>query len=467
MNRSASLTLAIALSAGCRSPEARPVAAARSTPTVTVSAVAAPSAAPAATPVLPVDAQPPEYDVFVSKDPAEDWRIEIERRGAEARAIVHEPFVDGFSFLRGAVRDDGRFHFAGAGMTLDGGLGPDRLEATCARDGASDHLALVKRKKLDAASFVSTFAGGAGARRFRLVWTQKDFVVDARLRFLGEAPHELRGTVDRASGAARLVEKDASGRVLARLDGVLMSEHAALGRLALAGATETLAMELGSPAPTWSYPDDAKLPSGGAVVAREDFAARGRCWTSYVYPQIVGAPSLDAPLRAFFGGGKPTCAGPSWEAATYAVRAVGRDWVSLGLTGYSYMGGAHGVGWDRCVVARPSDGKLVQLGAELTPASRAKLAALVRASILADARAKNPSVKTLVDVGFSDEHPVMDANRPLCVTGDRGALSLEVLFEEDEGMFRPLGPPSARLDAATARALFPPGSVGATVFAAP
>ena len=101
----------------------------------------------------------------------------------------------------------------------------------------------------------------------------------------------------------------------------------------------------------------------------------------------------------------------------------------------------------------------MSLAEELPVSSLKKLEPLVRAAVL-----KGSSAKSVADLGFVSGALMIDATRPMCAREDRGSLFLEIIYADDEVMFRSSGPPRARVPGLFVRGLFPAGTVGERIF---
>ena len=190
---------------------------------------------------------------------------------------------------------------------------------------------------------------------------------------------------------------------------------------------------------------------------------------AHVFHSWSAQAALNPRLRSIEGVGVPLkaddCAGaedalPYDMETAYSVTAQRPTFVSLSISQYAFTGGAHGNWGATCWIADLRTGNTSRLGKELAPAALDQLSALTRAQLRKD----NGDVAKLTDVGFFDDEPSVSADSSLCVVDDKGALALEVAFQPYEISPWAMGSPSAVIPADKARALFAPGSMGASIF---
>ena len=383
------------------------------------------------------------------------WAVGVEMAKAVTRVVV----LDERSFgkplsLPAKPETTGGFEASAQGLRLRGKLEGATLKATIEAPTANTFTA---EQATPPVTFATIF-GGAG---LRVDWRQLNGKVTALLQRPEQPTRKLEGDVQGAVFA--LTERDELGNIVARLDGALLSERAALARWTTREVSEPVTLDS---AVVSLYPEPVALASGAKIVPVEKYAITGGCVTDSVFPRIANVPT-DVTLNKEIGkllrvppAADLSCVpAESWDVATYEITGYGRDWVSFEVQSYGYRGGAHGGGSSRCAIASLVEGKLESLAEELPQNSLEKLEALVRSSLL-----KQSSAKSITALGFSGDDLMIDSSRPMCVRDDHGSLFLEVIYADDEGMFRISGPPRARIPRASVRGLFPTGTLGERIF---
>jgi hypothetical protein len=383
------------------------------------------------------------------------WAVGVEMAKAVTRVVV----LDERSFgkplsLPAKPETTGGFEASAQGLRLRGQLDGATLKATIEAPTAYTFTA---KRATPPATFAAIF-GGAG---LRVDWRQLNGKVIALLQRLEQPTRKLEGHVQGAVFA--LTQRDELGNIVARLDGALLSERAALARWTTREVSEPVTLDS---AVVSLYPVPLELASGAKIVPVEEYATTGGCVTDSVFPRIANVPTdvaLNKEISKQFRlppAVHVSCVpAESWDATTYEITGHGRDWVSFEVQGYGYRGGAHGGGSSRCAIASLVEGKLESLAEELPQNSLKKLEALVRSSLL-----KQSSAKSIAALGFSGDDLMIDTSRPMCVRDDHGSLFLEVIYADDEGMFRLSAPPRARIPRVSVRGLFPTGTLGERIF---
>jgi hypothetical protein len=386
---------------------------------------------------------------------ADGWAVGVEMAQAVTRVVV----LDESAFskpLSLPVRPgaDGSFEASAHGVRLRGKVDGGTLKATIE---APDVNTFTAGRATPRATFNAVF-GGAGVR---LDWRQSNRKVTALMQRPAQPPHKLKGDVK--GDVFALTEKDGRGNVVARLEGALLGERAALARWTTGDVSEPLTLDS---AVVSLYPAVLTLPSGAKIAPVEQYDTSDGCVTDSVFPRVSNVPveemlnkEINKQLRLTPNADSSCVPMGIWDVSTYEVTAHGRDWVSFDVRSYSYRGGTHGGGGSRCAIASIEDGKLVSLARELPERSLKKLEPLVRAALL-----KGASSKSVTELGFVSDDLKIDAERPMCVRNDHGALFLEIVYGDDEGMFRNPGPPRARVRGSSIRGLFPSGTLGERIF---
>ena len=436
---------------------------------------------PVAAPLAGVTAPPPvapplptafTYDAFTSVDEDEfvGWQILFARRGDDARVLVRSRGTASLPVeLAGTVKPDaGRLRVrASAGsakdaLRFDAVIDGDALTGALRSDTGREDV--VAKRGVPARSDVTNVGLGADVdgHRFDVGWEQHGKNVKATVADVGRS-RTLEGTM--RDGRFELSGEGVTMR------GVLSNFTAGIGEWIEDGDSRPMTLDLMNvvvPAP--------HALAGGARLVPDDRWAHGAsgCPSSYdVYPKIVGLGGAEDTLNRLLHPGASAsmaCTGQSelaflgaaWSTSTYVVTASRPGWLAIRHTDYAYMGGAHGTWGETCDVASLATGKVGALQSELSPASLTKLGVLVRKTLLAAA----PAAQTLVDLGFTADDPDVTKDRVTCVVDDHGALALEVVYQSDmdpAGNFR-FNDTRPHIPAKTARALFPPGSLGALVF---
>jgi hypothetical protein len=383
------------------------------------------------------------------------WAVGIEMAQTVTRVVIldRNAFTKPLSLLAKPGADGG-FEASAYGIQVRGNVAGGTLRATIDAFGTSRFTAA---KATPPATFDVIF-GGAG---LRVDWRQSNGKVTALVQQLAQPKRKLEGEVKDA--VFELTEKGEDGSVVARLDGALLDEHAALARWTTHGVSQAVTLDS---AVVSLYPDVLTLPNGTKIAPAEDYDTTDGCVTDGVFPQVSNVPTeaalneaLAKQFRLIPGAGSRCHPMECWDVASYAITGHGDDWVSFEMQSYAYRGGTHGGGASRCSIASLVDASLVSLAKELPASSLKKLEPLARAALL-----KGSSAKSITDLGFVSEDLMIDAERPMCVRASRGNLFLEITYGDDEGMFRISGPPRARVPAWALRGLFPAGTVGKRIF---
>jgi hypothetical protein len=480
--------LTVAIAAGCdRNPTAAPVGAAiAADASAPDGATAADAAARTDASGPATEAPPPDatYDTFTGKVSGEAATLVVERRGETLRLAYLQG--DGLpTVLVGKVTGATRLHAeargkAGAAATaLDGAISDDgRFSGSLSDPMSKTKTAITLARGADASltpdAFEASYAGTLGkSTRVRLKWKRDKHLLTGVYRYArSKEDLTLSGTVIAATGAFVLTEKSAKGAVTGRWRGVLIGTGAAMGSWSNAEGTRSLPITLER---STEYPEIAALPGGVRVIPQEAHAERGpSCTLDVTRPTFDGLASkaaqasLEAELTKQSGGAarlsEGACEGskeygPFTFERSYAVTGSRPGFVGLELSEWSFTGGAHGNRGASCVVVDTTRGAVVSLGKELPAASRTKLAALVNASL----RAQN-NVEKLSEAGFFDDVIALSEDPSLCLVTGKPGTALEVVFSPYEVGPWAMGEVRAKVDAATARTLFAPGTAGAEVF---
>jgi len=383
------------------------------------------------------------------------WAVGIEMAQTVTRVVVLDEGSYGKPLsLPAKPNTNGGFDAAAHGIRVHGKVDGGTLKATIE---ATDRNTFAAGRAKPPSSFAVVF-GGPG---LRVDWRQSNENVTALLQRPAQPTRKLEGEVRGAVFA--LMERDERGNIIARLDGALLSERAAFARWTTHEVSEPVTLDS---AGVGLYPAVLTLPNGAKIAPIEEYDTTGGCVTDSVFPRVSNLAAqgalneeIDKQLRLHPSADSSCVPTESWDVATYEVTAHGRDWVSFEERIDGYRGGSHGGARSRCSIANLVDGTLVSLAEELPQYSLKKLETLVRATLL-----KRTSAKSVTDLGFVSDDLMIDASRPMCVRDDHGTLFLEIIYGNDEGMFRNPGPPRARVASASARGIFPPGTLGARIF---
>ena len=422
-----------------------------------------------------------EFDSYASRgDDLDGWRLALARNATRVRIVLKPNLTSGTPVeLEGAVAGQaGQWHIDAHTSTSKGVLSLDAVVDAAGklrgklRMQATRVVIELERRTSPADSeetWQENFGGTLGAaQRLRLSWEQSGLRAKATLSRLGGTRRTFEGTLERQSGRFELKEHNDGKN---RLRGIFMGGPGGggIGEWVHDGTVEPLSLDRFYP----TYPTITALRSGGRVVPAERFH-RGfpDCPSSDdVFPRFEGVAAerlLNAelektvqPLVDCIDRTDASFLGSLWSGSTYSVTASRAQWVGLAFEWNSYMGGAHGGFMEGCAVANVQNGKVVHLNQELAPTSFEKLSVLVRKSIL-----KAAPGKSLQDLGFHTDDLHIGASREMCVVEDRGALFLEVVYQndlDDAGIFHFVNV-RPRLAAASVRPFFSPGSLGALVF---
>jgi len=391
----------------------------------------------------------------------------VERRGGSVRVLFARAGVlsiggitDKPVELVGRTEPSGAFHASAFGtkISLDGSIDAvGHLTAKLAYSGEETAIDLQQQSPLDP-KYETTFdvdhvAGVVGDVHVRSSWKRNHRKLTGETVTIRGEKHTLEGTIDGKWGTFELTEKDSTGAPSGRWAGVFLTSGDVLARwTSLDGAT-TKPITLHSATTNWDYPPTLALQGGGTIAPAEAYWAAPFYSGSAVVPTFSGLASSTAE-SALNAWSKKQMAAPSdfpdstavvsaWDEQTYAIDTQRPGWVALRVSTYTYwLGGTHGFSGTNCSVVDLATGSVVHLVSELPAAGRAALAALVR-------RASGQTIK-------------VDEKRAMCVIEEKGALYLDVVFDEDDGFY--VMAPIVHIRAADLRPLFPAGSLGARVF---
>jgi hypothetical protein len=435
--------------------------------------VATVASAAAATSVDAATKPAVSYAVFAGPlGPKTSFRLAIERSGADVRAVfdMGAPLA-----MIGKMTDDTHVRVQSAKVakgekpaTLNAELGASSLTGTFTDAiGNSQKLASTSAAALPA-TFDGEYVGTIGKLFVRAKLSRHTGALSGVYRYAASPSDlELDGTVhdDRRF---ELAEKS-SGKVTGKIVGAFASTGGILGQWQSADSppakTAPLSLERGS-----GYPETRTYDEGLVLYAQERMIEGKGCRTDVVFPQIRGVAdaarmkAVNDYLRGDIGKTK-SCEGPESSALAdfdsaegYALDTTKGRFVGLRRSGYSYAGGAHGIGGSQCDVVDAKAVTHFQLASKLSEPGRAKLSDLVVAAL-----AKQYKVAKLTDANFLDDKVTITKDSDLCL----GEEWVEVSFNAYDIGPSDLGPQQARFPFAQVKDLFVKDDVTAAMFGGP
>ena len=307
------------------------------------------------------------------------------------------------------------------------------------------------------ASFKEEYSGSLGGRFIRMKLEKSGNQVSGIYRYAKSAQDiELAGTADDKTGAFSMIESVA-GKATGKFEGVLVSKSTILGQWTSPDGAHGFPVKLQE---AEGYPNTTDLGNGLTLYPQETLVEGERCKTDIVFPQVRGAKDrakqtiLNTLLRgqkekASFcespdGGERPILDYEESQGYVLLTNKPGR-FTSISLGQYSYMGGAHGSGVNRCLVIDSNTVSGISLSSWLTDAGRKTLS-----DKTTQALEKSYGVTKLTDAFFREDRIEVAPTTNVCLSD----TEISVSFNLYEVAGFAAGPPRAAFPKADVRDLF-------------
>ncbi|MCS6899740.1 MAG: DUF3298 and DUF4163 domain-containing protein [Myxococcales bacterium] len=268
---------------------------------------------------------------------------------------------------------------------------------------------------------------------------------------------QLRGSVDPESGKFDLRESSAAGTTTGRLQGTFLRSGFLVGTWSSADGARTLPFYLENSRPLAQI---TELPGGVKVIPREeDKQPSPRCSVSSSYPELDGMKdrkAQDALNRLLRKEGTASIdprecqeAAPDLpysDETSYALTSTKKKgYLGVSFEGYSYRGGAHGMGYVDCKVIDLEQGELVSLAKLLHEDALPKLNRMVN-----EALRREHKTEQLSEAGFFDDEVKVSETTNLCLLDS----ALEIVFNNYEVAPYAMGRPTVQLPLSDVAPLF-------------
>jgi hypothetical protein len=268
---------------------------------------------------------------------------------------------------------------------------------------------------------------------------------------------QLKGSVDLDSGKFDLQETGAAGAPTGRLQGTFLQSGFLVGTWSSADGTRTLPLHLEYARPLEKI---TELPGGVKVIPREEEKQPApRCSVTSSFPELDGMrdkknqEALNKLLRkegtASIDPKECQEAEPdlpySDETSYTLTSTKKKGYLGVSFSGYSYRGGAHGMGYVACKVIDLERGEMVALAKLLNEDALPKLSKLVN-----EALRREHKTEQLSEVGFFEDEVKVSESTNLCLLDDK----LEVVFGSYEVAPYAMGMPSVALPFSEVAPLF-------------
>jgi len=403
-------------------------------------------------------------------------RLYVERRGNVLEGTYLNAQSGADVRLRGTMTSDTKFQLSEMGSkgkttaSFDGTFADGVMKGTY-KEGKGGKTLIFVTEPLTLAekSFKHDYAGFIGGKlRIRAHLELDNLKLSGIYRYARSTSNLSIAGMSDARGS--FMARESSGeKETGRIDAWFLTPTFIIGRWSSPDGARTLPLVLRA---SDAYPNIVTLDAGVRVVPQEDFQeVMKNCTSENVYPAFDGLASkeaqtkLNAALRGTNPGtpllAKSECEGATAELpyeaeASYMVVPYSKRYVGLALTGYSYIGGAHGLGGSSCRVADLTTGKLFTLGSQLSTEGKKKLGEMVTKKLRAD----NGNVAKLTDAYFFVDEVTVTGTTDVCLEKD----GISVDFSPYEIAPYAMGQPTASFSAAEAKGLFEKGTDGEALF---
>jgi hypothetical protein len=429
----------------------------------------------ASTPATNASTQPPAEGprftttTALSGGKSMNFRLFLERKGDEVEAFLYCDTAGQGTRLRGKMLDERRFRAeepVKKGKTrgvLEGELDGQAIQVASWFDGKRKNSKLRPAKLVPFDSKETTadlgYRGSIGDKlRIRAQLRRDGKQLTGFYRYAKSRDDlQLKGSVDPDSGKFDIQETNAARTVTGRIQGTFLQSGFLVGTWSSADGTRTLPLYLESAKPLERI---TELPGGVKVIPREEEKQPApRCSVTSSFPELDGMKdkktqeALNKLLRRAGTASidpkecqEAEADLPYSDETSYALTSTkNQGYVGVSFEGYSYRGGAHGMGYVDCKVIDLERGELVTLSKLLHEDALPKLSKLVN-----EALRREHKTERLSEVGFFEDEVKVSESTNLCLFDDK----LEVSFGSYEVAPYAMGMPSVALKLSEAAPLF-------------
>jgi hypothetical protein len=441
------------------------------TPRPLASATSSPSAAPAGNASASPVVEGPRFTTTtaLSGGKSMNFRLFLERKGDEVEGFLYCDTAGQATRLRGKMLDERRFRAEEPGKkgktrgVLEGELEGQTVKVASWFDGKKKNSKLrpARLAPFDAKENNADigYRGAIGDKlRIRAQLKRDGKQLTGFYRYARSRDDlKLKGSVDLDSGKFDLQETSAAGTATGRLQGTFLRSGFLVGTWSSADGARTLPFYLENSKPLAQI---TELPGGVKVIPREEEKQPApRCSVSSSYPELDGIKdkknqeALNKQLRKEGTASidpkecqEAEADLPYLDETSYTLTSTKKKgYLGVSFSGYSYRGGAHGMGYVACKVIDLERGELTTLSKLLNEDALPKLSKLVN-----EALRREHKTDQLSEAGFFEDEVKVSESTNLCLLDDK----LEVVFGSYEVAPYAMGMPSVELPLSSVAPLF-------------